>query len=99
MIKPRGVIALTSSGLFTAKLMLHAADLYKYKLVWIKSKATNFLNAKKQPLRKYEDICIFYQSQPTYHPQTVSYTHLSKLTWMASSSLESSMDLSVRLLK
>ena len=69
VIKPRGVIALTSSGLFTAKLMLHAADLYKYKLVWIKSKATNFLNAKKQPLRKYEDICIFYRSQPTYHPQ------------------------------
>ena len=69
VIKPRGVIALTSSGLFTAKLMLHAADLYKYKLVWVKSKATNFLNAKKQPLRKYEDICIFYRSQPTYHPQ------------------------------
>ncbi len=69
IIKPRGAIVLTSSGLFTAKLMLHAPDIYKYKMVWIKSKATNFLNAKKQPLRKYEDICVFYKAQPTYNPQ------------------------------
>ena len=58
IIKPHGAIVLTSSGLFTAKLMLHAPEIYKYKLVWVKSKATNFLNAKKQPLRKYEDICV-----------------------------------------
>lgn len=69
ILKARGVIVLTSSGLFTAKLMLHAPDIYKYKMVWVKSKATNFLNAKRQPLRKYEDICVFYRAQPTYHPQ------------------------------
>ena len=38
-------------------------------MVWEKSKPTNFLNAKKQPLRKHEDICVFYQKQPVYHPQ------------------------------
>ena len=69
IIKSHGAIVLTSSGLFTAKLMLHAPEIYKYKLVWVKSKATNFLNAKKQPLRKYEDICVFYKAQPTYNPQ------------------------------
>ena len=42
---------------------------FKYKIVWVKSKATNFLNAKKQPLRKHEDICIFYRKQPTFNPQ------------------------------
>ncbi|MCD8203129.1 MAG: site-specific DNA-methyltransferase, partial [Prevotella sp.] len=25
--------------------------------------------AKKQPLRKHEDICVFYKYQPTYNPQ------------------------------
>lgn len=69
IIKPHGAIVLTSSGLFTAKLMLHAHEIYKYKIIWVKSKATNFLNAKKQPLRKYEDICVFYKAQPTYNPQ------------------------------
>lgn len=59
----------TSSGIFTAKLILSNPKYYKYKMVWIKSKATNFLNAKRQPLRKHEDIVVFYRKQPTYNPQ------------------------------
>ncbi|MDG5800673.1 site-specific DNA-methyltransferase [Marinilabiliaceae bacterium ANBcel2] len=69
IIKDNGAIALTAQGLFTAKLIMSNEKLFKYKIVWIKSKSTNFLNAKKQPLRKHEDICIFYKKQPTYNPQ------------------------------
>lgn len=69
IIKPNGVIALTAQGIFTARLIMSQPKLYKYKWVWEKSKPTNFLNAKKQPLRKHEDVCIFYKKQPTYHPQ------------------------------
>lgn len=69
IIKDRGAIVLTGQGLFTAKLILSNEKLFKYKTVWIKSKPTNFLNAKIQPLRKHEDICIFYKKQPTYNPQ------------------------------
>ena len=52
VIKPNGAIVLTSNGVFTAKLILSQESMYKYKWVWEKSKPTNFLNAKKQPLRK-----------------------------------------------
>ena len=69
IIKPNGAIVLTSQGIFTAKLILSQPKLFKYKLVWEKSKPTNFLNAKKQPLRKHEDVCIFYKKQPVYNPQ------------------------------
>lgn len=69
IIKDNGAIVLTSQGIFTAKLILSNEKDFKYKVVWIKSKATNFLNAKKQPLRKHEDICVFYKKQPTYNPQ------------------------------
>ncbi|SDP46515.1 site-specific DNA-methyltransferase (adenine-specific)/modification methylase [Mucilaginibacter sp. OK268] len=69
LIKPKGVIALTGSAIFTAKLIMSNLILFKYKIVWIKSRSTNFLNAKKQPLRKHEDICIFYKNQPDYQPQ------------------------------
>ena len=69
IIKDNGVIALTGQGLFTANLMLSNSKLFKYKITWVKSKPTNFLNAKKQPLRKHEDICIFYKNQPIYTPQ------------------------------
>ena len=69
IIKDSGVIVLTSQGIFTAKLILSNENLFKYKIVWEKSKSTNFLNAKKQPLRKHEDICVFYKKQPVYNPQ------------------------------
>jgi len=69
IIKDNGAIVLTSQGLFTATLMLSNPKLFKYKIAWIKSKSTNFLNAKKQPLRKHEDICVFYKNQPIYNPQ------------------------------
>ena len=69
IIKPNGAIALTSHGIFTAKLILSQEKIFKYKWIWEKSKSTNFLNAKKQPLRKHEDVCVFYKKQPTYNPQ------------------------------
>ncbi len=71
VLKPNGVVVLTSLGLFTAQLMLSQPKMYKYRWIWQKSKATNFLNAKKQPLRKFEDVCVFYSKQPTYNPQMI----------------------------
>jgi site-specific DNA-methyltransferase (adenine-specific) len=78
IIKDRGAIVLTSQGLFSARLILSNEKLFKYKITWIKSKPTNFLNAKKQPLRKHEDICVFYKKQPTYNPQMVPGEPYSK---------------------
>lgn len=69
IIKENGAMIFTASGLFTASLMLSNSKNYKYKYVWEKSKPTNFLNAKKQPLRKHEDILVFYRRQPYYCPQ------------------------------
>ena len=68
ILKPKGVVALTSQGVFTARLILSNEAWFRYKFVWIKSKATNFLNARRQPLRQHEDICIFYEQQPDYNP-------------------------------
>ena len=65
VVRPEGAIVLTSQGVFTAKLILSNEKNFKYKIVWEKSKSTNFLNAKRQPLRKHEDICVFYRKQPT----------------------------------
>lgn len=69
LVKENGAMVFTASGLFSAQLMLSNPKSYKYKIIWEKSKATNFLNAKKQPLRKFEEILVFYRKQPTYNPQ------------------------------
>lgn len=71
IVKNDGAIVLTSQGLFTAILIMSNPKMFRYKWVWEKSKSTNFLNAKKQPLRKHEDICVFYKRQPTYNPQMI----------------------------
>jgi site-specific DNA-methyltransferase (adenine-specific) len=48
---------------------------YKYDWVWQKDKATNHLNAKKQPMRRNENISIFYRKQCTYNAQLSKKDH------------------------
>jgi site-specific DNA-methyltransferase (adenine-specific) len=69
IIKPNGAILLFGSEPFSSALRMSNIKNYKYDWVWEKSKATNFLNAKKQPLRAKENILVFYKKQPTYNPQ------------------------------
>jgi site-specific DNA-methyltransferase (adenine-specific) len=69
LIKPNGAIVLFGGEPFSSALRMSNIKNYKYDWVWEKSKATNFLNAKKQPLRAKENILIFYKKQPTYNPQ------------------------------
>lgn len=69
IIKERGLIVLTSQGMFSAKLMVSATVKYQYSMVWQKRSVTNYLNAHKQPLRQHEDILVFYNKQPAYNPQ------------------------------
>lgn len=72
IVKDDGAIVLTAQGVFTAILIMSNPEMFRYKWVWEKSKSTNFLNAKRQPLRKHEDVCVFYKKQPTYHPQMLN---------------------------
>ena len=69
ILAPNGCIALYADGMFLARLMLSKPKLWRYNLVWDKVLSTGFLNAKKQPLRRHEEICIFYRKPPTYNPQ------------------------------
>jgi len=69
IIKDNGAIILTSWGKFSAQLIMSSKVKYQYSMVWCKPNHTNQLNAKKQPLRKHEDILVFYNKQPIYNPQ------------------------------
>ena len=40
-----------------------------YEWVWYKSRCTGFLNARRAPLKKTENILVFYQKSPAYFPQ------------------------------
>lgn len=71
IIKPKGAIVVTASQPFTTKLISSNMGMFKYCWYWRKSNLTNFLNAKKQPLRCIEDVVVFGDGQATYNPQIV----------------------------
>ncbi len=72
IIKENGAIILTAQQPFTSALIVSNLKMYKYNWVYQKNKSTGFLNAKKQPLNDYEDVCVFYKKQCTYNPQMVA---------------------------
>ena len=49
--------------------MLSQPRMWRYNLVWRKDRVTGHLNANRMPLRQHEDIIVFYDRQPVYHPQ------------------------------
>ena len=69
IIKPNGAIVLFGAEPFSSLLRCSNIKNFKYDWVWEKSKATGFLNSKKQPLRAHEIISVFYSKPPTYNPQ------------------------------
>lgn len=72
IIKPNGAIVMTASQPFTSILISSNIKMFKYNWVWDKVSVTGHLNAKKMPLRRTEDICVFYRKTPTYNPQMTS---------------------------
>ena len=69
IIKPNSAIVLTASQPFTSQLVMSNLEWFKYEWTWIKNKSSNFLNAKKQPLRQTENILVFYENNEVYNPQ------------------------------
>lgn len=67
--KRNAAIVLTASQPFTAALVMSNPSEFRYCWVWEKPKASNFLLARKQPLKAHEDIAVFCQQATPYFPQ------------------------------
>jgi DNA modification methylase len=67
--KQNSAILMFAANPFDKLLGASNIAMYKYDWVWIKEQGTGQLNAKKQPLRKHENILVFYRKQPKYNPQ------------------------------
>ncbi len=67
--KKEAAVVLFGSEPFSSALRMSNISNYKYDWIWIKSKGVGFLNAKRQPLRKSENVSVFYRAQCAYNPQ------------------------------
>jgi DNA modification methylase len=65
--KPICSILLFSSQPFTTKLISSNLTNFKYCWYWEKNQGTNFFHAKTMPIRKIEEINVFYKGK--YYPQ------------------------------
>lgn len=72
IIKDNGAMVFTAAQPFTSFLVTSNPKLFRYSLVWDKKNTTGFLNAKRMPLRRHEDVLVFYKKLPVYNPQMVT---------------------------
>lgn len=69
-LRPDGIAVLMASNLrFAAALLASQERRFRYDLVWHKSIAVGFLNARHRPLKAHEHVLVFSRKVGTYHPQ------------------------------
>ena len=54
LLRPNGTFITTASQPFTSALVMSNPDMYKYSLVWLKTRPSNVFNAKKMFMK-----CLF----------------------------------------
>jgi site-specific DNA-methyltransferase (adenine-specific) len=68
VIKPSGAIVLFAGQPFTSALVMSNPKWFKYAWVWDKRLGVGFQVAKYRPMMRHEDILIFSNGTPNYHP-------------------------------
>ena len=67
--KRNAAIVLFAQTPFDKVLGASNLPMLRYEWVWEKEQGTGGMNANKMPLKKHENILVFYQRLPTYNPQ------------------------------
>lgn len=67
IIKDNGAILLFSKQPFTSDLVNSNRKLFRYELIWEKSRAGNSMQVCNQPSAIHENIEVFYKKQPCYN--------------------------------
>lgn len=73
IIKGNGAMVLFGQPPFDKVLGYSNIKRLKYEWIWNKLSPTGHLNAKKMPMKKTENILVFYNKPPTYNPQGLEY--------------------------
>ncbi len=69
IIKDNCAILLFGSQPFSSYLVMSNKKMFRHEWVWEKPQGTNFLMAKKRPMKVHEDALVFSRFPPRYYPQ------------------------------
>lgn len=67
--KPTTPVILFGNEPFASFQRLSNLKAYKYDIYWEKERLTNIMQVKRRVGKTVETISVFYDKQPTYHPQ------------------------------
>ena len=67
----RSNIVLFGSEPFSSRLRMSNIKNYKYDIIWDKGRGKDPMNAKNRPMKRHENISIFYKKKGTYNPQMI----------------------------
>src|SRR5574344_1013338 len=67
VIKNNGAIVLFGSEPFSSYLRISNIKEFKYDWIWKKTKAGNFAQCRKNPMKYHEIISVFYKDFPTFN--------------------------------
>ena len=76
--KQDAVMAFTCRVKFGNTLINSNPKCFRYDLVWVKSAACGFLNAKKMPMKKHEMVYIFYRKLAKVYTENIALHHTHK---------------------
>jgi len=68
-VKPNGAILMFAQCPYDKILGVSNLKMLRYEWVWYKDRGTGFLNANRMPLKKAENVLVFYKHLPKYNPQ------------------------------
>ena len=69
LLKPDGAAVLFAAQPFTTQLIQSNPKAFRYCWYWLKNQPTGFAFSKFQPMRRVEEVCVFYRKHGTYNPQ------------------------------
>lgn len=70
--KKTAPILFSATQPFTSKLVMSNLKNFKYEWIWDKHFPRGFMNAKKMPMNKHENIIVFGYGKIKYYPQMIN---------------------------
>lgn len=67
--RPSAAMLFFASQPFASRLVVSNPQSFRFDFIWRKSRPTNTINAKTQPMRSHEHILVFADKPPRYRPQ------------------------------
>ena len=67
--KPNAAIVLFGCQPFTTALIASNMELFKYEIIWEKTRGGNYFQMGTRPYKIHENICVFYENQPTFNEE------------------------------